>query len=73
MPNKGTMNAKNRAINRGVYLHTRVYGDLAPTVGKPGRMLGNSGHLPTQVNGKVPLVPFRKIGTRIPLTSVSRR
>ena len=34
MPNKGTMNAKSRAINNGVYLHSRVYGDLAPTVGK---------------------------------------
>ena len=54
MPNKGTTNAKNRALKRGIYLHTRETGGLAPTVGKPGRMLGNSGLLPSRVNGTKP-------------------
>jgi len=54
MPNKGTTNAKNRALKRGIYLHTRETGGLAPTVGKAGRMLGNSGYLPSRVNGTKP-------------------
>ena len=54
MPNKGTTNAKNRALKRGIYLHTRETGGLAPTVGKAGRMLGNSGLLPSRVNGTKP-------------------
>ncbi len=60
MPNKGITNAKNRALNRGIYLHTRVTGGLAPTVGKPGRMLGNSGLLPSRVNGTKPTHGMRK-------------
>ena len=73
MPNKGTMNARNRALKRGIYKKTRVYGDIAPTVGKPVRMLGNSGHLPSQVNGHIPPNGMRPIGTRIPLTTVTGR
>ena len=74
MPNKGITNAKNSAINRGVYLHTRVYGDLATTVGKPGRMLGNSGQLPARVNGTVPghgMMP--NMGVYKPMTTANGR
>ena len=60
MPNKGITNAKNRALKRGIYLHTRETGGLAPTVGKSGRMLGNSGLLPSRVNGTKPTPGMRK-------------
>lgn len=74
MPNKGTMNAKNRAINTGIYLKTREYGDLAPTVGKAARMLGNSGTLLSRVNGTVPrhgMMP--NMGVYRPMTTANGR
>ena len=74
MPNKGITNAKSRALKRGIYLHTRVTGGLAPTVGKPGRMLGNSGYLPSRVNGTKPthgMMP--NMGVYRPMTTANGR
>ena len=74
MPNKGITNAKNRAVKRGIYLHTRETGGLAPTVGKPGRMLGNSGLLPSRVNGTKPTHGMRNnIGAFKSLTTANGR
>ena len=73
MPNKGITNAKNRALKRGIYLHTRETGGLAPTVGKSGRMLGNSGLLPSRVNGTYPTHGMRTFGAFKTLTTANGR
>ena len=73
MPGAGIRNARTRAINNGVYLHTRVYGDLAPTVGKKGYMLGSRGVLPARVNGTVPTHGMKtNMGSYIPMTTINR-